>query len=154
MKRSPRPKLKEKDTQRAILDCLAAKRIFHYRNNSGGFKDSQNHFYRFGALGSPDIIAVIGGKYIGIEVKGSDGKQSEYQQRFELELVRAGGMYILGGWPKYLRAGVAGLRGWPMFREKRGAFVLRSNRAMKSILISGMALPEYNEGMLHTQSFG
>jgi len=28
----------------------AVKGIFHYRNNSGAFVDSQKHFYRFGAL--------------------------------------------------------------------------------------------------------
>jgi hypothetical protein len=61
--------VKESETQKQILDYLALKRIFHYRNNSGAFVDSQKHFYRFGALGSPDIICVIKGQYVGIEVK-------------------------------------------------------------------------------------
>src|SRR5438876_1170141 len=47
--------MKESDIQRQILDYLALRRIFHYRNNSGAFVDSKKHFYRFGALGSPDI---------------------------------------------------------------------------------------------------
>jgi hypothetical protein len=48
----------EKATQTAILEWLAWKRIFHYRQNSGGFKRDDGHFYRFGAKGAPDIIAV------------------------------------------------------------------------------------------------
>jgi hypothetical protein len=55
--------MKEPDLQKQILDYLALKRIFHHRNNSGAFVDSQKHFYRFGALGSPDIISVIAGQY-------------------------------------------------------------------------------------------
>jgi hypothetical protein len=46
--------MKESDTQKSILEWLAWKHIFHYRNNSGAFVDSQKHFYRFGAVGSPD----------------------------------------------------------------------------------------------------
>ena len=88
-------KTKEKDVQRAILDWLAVKKIFHYRNNTGGFKDSQNHFYRFGALGSPDIVCVIEGQYVAIECKGSGGKQSEHQRLFQKRLEKAGGRYIL-----------------------------------------------------------
>lgn len=87
--------MKESDTQRQILDYLKLKGIFHYRNNSGGFKDANNHFYRFGALGSPDIIAVIDGIYVGIEVKAPNGKQSDHQKEFELKLQSAGGEYIL-----------------------------------------------------------
>src|SRR3990167_9880577 len=95
-----KPKLKEKDTQRTILDYLTAKRIFHYRNNSGGFKNNEGHFYRFGALGSPDIIAVINGQYIGIECKGTGGKQSERQRAFQEQLETSGGRYILAYQPE------------------------------------------------------
>jgi hypothetical protein len=48
--------VKESDVQRQILDYHALKRVFHYRNNSGGFKDIAGHFYRFGATVSPGII--------------------------------------------------------------------------------------------------
>lgn len=89
------PKLKEKDVQKAILDWLFWNKIFHYRNNTGAFVDSNKHFYRFGELGSPDIIAVKDGVFIGIEVKGTGGKQSEYQKQFEERLTKAGGKYIL-----------------------------------------------------------
>lgn len=85
----------EKDIQRAIIDWLAIKKVFHYRQNTGGFMDAQKHFYRFGALGAPDIIAVVKGQYVGIEVKGTKGKQSPAQKQFQADLERAGGKYIL-----------------------------------------------------------
>jgi hypothetical protein len=88
-----RTKMMESDIQKQILDYLALKRIFHYRNNSGGFVDSQKHFYRFGALGSPDIV--INGQYVGIEVKAVKGKQSDHQKEFQRNLERAGGKYVL-----------------------------------------------------------
>jgi hypothetical protein len=87
--------VKESEIQKQILDYLALKRIFHYRNNSGAFVDSQKHFYRFGALGSPDIICVIKGQYVGIEVKAAKGKQSEHQKTFQQALEAAGGKYVL-----------------------------------------------------------
>jgi hypothetical protein len=55
----------------------------------------QKHFDRFGALGSPDIICVIGGQYVGIEVKGPKKKQSEHQKAFQQALEGAGGRYLL-----------------------------------------------------------
>jgi hypothetical protein len=61
--------MKESDVQRQILDYLALKHVFHYRNNSGAFQRDDGHFYRFGALGSPDIICVVDGRYVGIEIK-------------------------------------------------------------------------------------
>jgi predicted LPLAT superfamily acyltransferase len=87
--------MKESDTQRQILHYLALKRIFHYRNNSGAFVDSQRHFYRFGAVGSPDMVYVVNGQYVGIEVKAPKGKQSEHQKEFQKQLEVAGGRYIL-----------------------------------------------------------
>ena len=87
--------MKEIEIQRSILDYLEKKRIFHYRNNSGGFRDINNHFYRFGALGSPDIICVVDGKYIGLEVKTKKGQQSEHQKDFQKKLEKAGGEYYV-----------------------------------------------------------
>lgn len=88
----------EKATQKACIDYLEAKGIFHYRNNSGAvvseYKGKQR-FMRFGASGSPDIIAVINGRYIGFEIKDIKGKQSENQILFQESLEKAGGAYHL-----------------------------------------------------------
>lgn len=86
---------KESEIQKAILDYLTLRRVFHYRNNSGAFVDANKHFYRFGALGSPDIVAVMKGQYVGIEVKRQGGKQSDGQKEFQQQLEAAGGLYIL-----------------------------------------------------------
>lgn len=87
--------MKESETQKAILEWLDWKHIFHYRNNSGAFVDSNKHFYRFGAVGSPDIVFVVNGQYAGIEVKASKGRQSDNQKEFQRQLEAAGGRYIL-----------------------------------------------------------
>lgn len=86
---------KEADIQKQILDYLALKRIFHYRSNSGAFVDANEHFYRFGAIGWPDIVCVVKGQYVGIEVKAKRGTQSPGQSEFQKNLERAGGLYIL-----------------------------------------------------------
>jgi len=57
---------KESYVQRQILEYLALKRIFHYRNNSSAFKRDDGHFYRFGAKSSPDIICIVDGRYVGM----------------------------------------------------------------------------------------
>jgi hypothetical protein len=74
---------------------LALKHVFHYRNNSGAFKRDDGYFYRFGASGNPDIICVIKGQFVGIEVKAPKGKQSEHQKEFQRQLEQAGGKHIL-----------------------------------------------------------
>ena len=83
---------------RACEQYLKMKGIFHYRNNSGAmvseYKGKQR-FMRFGAVGSPDIVAVINGQYVGIECKMGKGRQSSNQKEFEQNLLKAGGAYWL-----------------------------------------------------------
>ena|SRR3990167_5550302 len=93
----------EHETQNAILDWLTAKRIFHYRNNSGAMVSEyhgKKRFMRFGKVGSPDIVAVIRprgvdhGQYVGIEVKRVGNNLSEAQIAFKEQLEVAGGKWI------------------------------------------------------------
>lgn len=84
----------ESDIQSAILRYLQLKHIFHYRNNTGAFRTERGGFYRFGEVGSPDIICVVKGRYIGIECKSSTGKLNENQEDFKERLEDAGGLYI------------------------------------------------------------
>lgn len=88
-------KLKEKEIQKQIIEYLQFKNIFHYRNNTGTFSNNKGGFYSFGAVGSPDVICVIDGIYIGLEVKKPGGKQSENQKAFQKNLEAAGGKYFL-----------------------------------------------------------
>jgi hypothetical protein len=52
------------------------------------------HFYRFGATDSLDIICVVNGCYIDVEVKMRRGKQSEHQKAFKDALEAAGGTCV------------------------------------------------------------
>ena len=87
-------RIKEKDLVKSILDYLNARKIFCWRHNTGGFM-KENHFYRFGDLGSCDIFALKDGKLYGIEAKGTEGKQSEGQKDYQKRFEKAGGNYLL-----------------------------------------------------------
>jgi len=85
----------EKPTQSAIMEYLAYKDIFHYRQNSGAMK-VKHGFYRFSSMnGLADIVAVVKGVYYGIEVKDTKGKQNPNQILYQKNLEKAGGVYIL-----------------------------------------------------------
>ncbi len=93
-----RADISEHDIQSQILDWLRIKRIFHWRNNSGAVAAVHNgkkRFIRFGAKGSPDIVAVRRGVVYGIEVKRADQHQSIAQTYWQTDFERAGGVYVL-----------------------------------------------------------
>ncbi len=93
--KSKKIKILEKEVQKGILDYLIMKKVFHYRNNTGVSFTREGGMYRYGAIGSPDIICVINGQYVGIECKSSFGKQSDGQIEFQKKLEKEGGKYIL-----------------------------------------------------------
>jgi hypothetical protein len=80
----------EAQISKEVQQWLVRKRIFYYRNAAGGGRKA-----RFGKRGMPDIVCVIAGQYVGIELKDVSGEQSRVQKEFEVELVKAGGRYIL-----------------------------------------------------------
>ena len=76
-------KVAEKVIQRQILDYLAVRGYFHWRNNTGGFTNSKGHYYRFGCVGSGDIFGFNGeGKFFSIEVKATGKKPTPAQVEF------------------------------------------------------------------------
>ena len=87
-------KIPEKQVMRAVFDYLVARKIFCWRNNSGALMVDKR-FINFGAAGSPDIIAVHRGRFIGIECKGSNGRQTQQQKQFQQSIELSGGIYIL-----------------------------------------------------------
>lgn len=80
---------------KSCLQYLQMKGIFSFRMNTGAFKTELGHFVRFGAKGAPDIIAVIRGRFVGIECKFNKGRQSPDQKLFQDELEKAKGLYWL-----------------------------------------------------------
>lgn len=85
----------ESEVQKAILAYLEVTRTFHYRNNSGAYKAEHGSFVRYGTPGSPDIVCVIRGHYVGLEVKRPGGKLSPMQKQFAKELIDHGGYYFM-----------------------------------------------------------
>lgn len=84
----------EKDTQKACIQLLEAHRIFFYRQNTGAYKTERGGFVKFGFPGATDIVAVIRGIYVGIEVKDVRGQLNENQEIFKARLEKAGGIYL------------------------------------------------------------
>lgn len=94
----------EKQIQDSILQWLTVVKIFHYRQNTGSFsKDytrkrdgvTKTSYVKFGTPGATDIVCVVLGSYIGIEVKDHKGKQDPDQVEFQRALEYSGGYYIL-----------------------------------------------------------
>ena len=93
--------LGETAIQRDILDNLLWRNVFAWRTANipvpirrgrkiVGMRKADPH-----TRGQPDITAVIGGRYLGIEVKKWDGKQSDEQKLWEERVRKAGGIYLL-----------------------------------------------------------
>lgn len=83
----------EKETQKAVMEYLALKNIFHYRQNSGTIL-VRGHMYKFCSInGTPDIVAIHNGIYYGLEIKDIKGKQNEAQIEFQNNLEKSGGIY-------------------------------------------------------------
>lgn len=99
--------MKEADTQRAILDWLAAKHIFAMRMQTGATVAEYNgkkRCYRFGTPGCADILAfpqtgrLNSRGYITptwVECKSSIGKQSALQKSFQTQVEEQGHRYVL-----------------------------------------------------------
>ena len=87
-------KIPEKQVLKAVLQFLDFVRIFHWRNNTGAVT-TDKRFIRFGAAGSPDIIAIYQGRFIGIECKSSTGRQTAAQKQFQIAVEASKGIYIL-----------------------------------------------------------
>ena len=87
--------MKEQELVNVCLNILSAKKIFCWRNNTGAFKTERGGYYKFGAVGSPDIFACEGGQLIGIECKVGKNKQSDSQKAFQKAMEKAGAFYWL-----------------------------------------------------------
>ena len=100
------PKTPEGYVKAAIMEYLAAKRIFAVRMNSGmqiGTHKGKNWAIRMNAPGTADILAlpiccVYGVRHsvpLWIECKAAKGKQSEVQKSFQAQVEAEGHFYIL-----------------------------------------------------------
>lgn len=98
-------KILEKDIQREICEYLDEKGIFFWRsNNVPVFSRSGDGKMRFRSLpkhtprGLPDIICLVKGKFIGLEVKRPDSPSktgNEFQIQFGSRIISNGGVYAI-----------------------------------------------------------
>jgi len=65
------------------------------RVNSGILPLAKGGYARGAIEGYPDIVLLYNGKFYGIEVKSSTGRQSNDQKRMQQWITEAGGIYIL-----------------------------------------------------------
>ena len=91
--------MSEADIQLVICEYLALKRYFFWRQNNTPVFDSNRGQYRrmpkYAMYGIPDIILIYQGNFIGLEVKGKRGQQSDNQKEFERRCKRVGGYYYV-----------------------------------------------------------
>lgn len=89
--------LSENMIQNQICEELEAKRYFFWRQNTSPIYDKSigtfRRMSRFAKKGVPDIIVVIRGKFVGLEVKKHNGVQSKEQKDFEIECKKNNGYY-------------------------------------------------------------
>ena len=88
-------KMTESQLVNSCLQYLESYKIFCYRQNTGAFKNERGGFYRCGTKGAPDIVAVVGGVYVGIECKVGKNSLSEAQKSFQRGLEAVGGYYLV-----------------------------------------------------------
>jgi len=65
-----------------------------WSNPTGALKAGER-FIRFGQPGSPDILACVSGRMVGVECKVGRDWQKPAQKKFQAAMERAGGIYIL-----------------------------------------------------------
>ena len=85
----------EADVLRAIRQYLDLRRLVYVRNNTGCLFDRTGRPVRFGREGSADVILLYKGQFVSIEVKGRDGKLSDAQQGWSLDVLRHGGVALV-----------------------------------------------------------
>lgn len=66
-----------------------------WSNNTGVLRDATNRPVRYGLPGSSDVIAIVRGRFVGIEAKVGKDRQRQNQADFATAVRRAGGIYIL-----------------------------------------------------------
>jgi len=90
-------KLSEADVKKLVTGWLNAHNIlWHFVPNQGTWNAKRGAYMTFkGHLGAPDIVAIVGGGYIGIELKSSVGRLSPAQKECGSKIVAAGGKYLV-----------------------------------------------------------
>lgn len=75
----------EKRVKRKVVEVLKKHEVWYFFPASNGF----------GKSGIPDIIAIVDGHFVGIEVKSATGKPTELQKICGKQIEEAGGTWLV-----------------------------------------------------------
>ena len=78
-----------------MIEIGAIRGVMAWRNNTGMGRAGDGRIVRFGMVGSPDVLVIAGGRFVGLEVKTERGRQSEAQRRWAAACEAAGGRYAV-----------------------------------------------------------
>ena len=95
--------MKESQIQKEILHWLSLQpkdQMFSWRMYTGPIvrgnpAKGKTFFTPNPCPGLPDIIVIIKGRFVGLEIKQPKGRQSSEQKTFEQAIKKAGGFYFL-----------------------------------------------------------
>lgn len=92
--------MKETEIQNSILDYLDWNCIFYQRTNNipaplGGGRKGFRSMPKGSKKGFPDIVAIVNGYFVGLEVKNEKGKASVHQLEMKKQVENAGGYYFI-----------------------------------------------------------
>lgn len=98
--KKPKIKISEHDIQKLIIEYLKYRKdIYFIRNNAfQGFIKRPNGtsgYIKNDKKGSPDIIILYKGRWIGAEIKALHGHQLPDQKQAEADIRRCGGEYYI-----------------------------------------------------------
>ena len=93
-----------KQSEGAIMDAIRKELgnvrkygdVALFRNNTGVLMDENGRRVAYGLCkGSSDLIGLCRGRFIAIEVKAEDGRETEEQRLFGVGIERLGGAYCV-----------------------------------------------------------
>ena len=88
--------LPESTIEQLVLEYLAGLGIgFFWKNTSGGFHDGKRwrvHQSPFAIRGTSDILGIVGGRFIALEVKTDKGRPTSEQVAFLKKVQDCGGL--------------------------------------------------------------
>lgn len=68
---------------------------YFWRASTGAMRTDDGRFLRFGQVGQSDIMGVVRGRAVFVEVKSSTGKLRESQEEFKRHVEAAGAVYLV-----------------------------------------------------------
>jgi hypothetical protein len=83
------------DLVNEVTLALSAAGALAWKNNTGVLRDVNNRPVRYGCVGSPDVLACVKGRFVGVECKVGKDRQRTEQKAFAAATDRAQGLYIL-----------------------------------------------------------